>query len=178
VTALAFFVVFGLMLIEARRATTNEHAQRERGGIEAGGDVYEAMRLVYPAAFLTMFGEGAIRGAPGMGALIGGATLFGCAKLLKWWAIATLGPFWTFRVIILPGAPLVEGGPYRWMRHPNYIGVVGELIGTAFMTGAIISGPVVTAIFLALLSKRVAIESRMLNAARCATATSKQTCPR
>src|SRR5205809_3004946 len=50
-TATVFLVVFGLMLIEARRATRNERAQRRRGGIEASGDVYQAMRLAYPAAF-------------------------------------------------------------------------------------------------------------------------------
>jgi methyltransferase len=173
----AFIVVFGLLLVELRRATRNERAQRRRGGIEASGDVYEAMRLAYPAAFLTMFAEGALRGRPGTGALIAGATLFGCAKVLKWWAIATLGPFWTFRVIVLPGVPLVVSGPYRWMRHPNYVGVIGELIGTALITGAVISGPVVTAIFLALLSKRVAVESRTLNAARSLAPTSKQDVP-
>ena len=173
----AFFVVFGLMLVEARRATRNERAQRRRGGIEPSGDVYEAMRLAYPAAFLTMFAEGAIRGRPGTGVLIAGATLFGCAKVLKWWAIATLGPFWTFRVIVLPGVPLVVSGPYRWMRHPNYVGVIGELIGTALITGAAISGPVGTAIFMALLSKRIAVESRTLNAARSPAPTSKQHVP-
>jgi methyltransferase len=173
----AFIVVSGLMLIEARRATRNERAQRRRGGIEASGDVYQAMRLAYPAAFLAMFAEGAMRGRPGTGALIAGATLFGCAKVLKWWAIATLGPFWTFRVIVLPGVPLVASGPYRWMRHPNYVGVIGELIGTALITGAVVSGPVVTAIFMALLSKRIDVESRMLHAARSPAATSKQDGP-
>ena len=175
--AAAFIVVFGLMLIEARRATRNERAQRWRGGIEASGDVYQAMRLVYPAAFLTMFAEGAMRGRHGTWALISGATLFGCAKVLKWWAIATLGPFWTFRVIVLPGVPLVASGPYRWMRHPNYVGVIGELIGTALITGAVLSGPVVTAIFMALLSKRIDVESRMLHAARSPVPTSKQDVP-
>ena len=175
--AAAFIVVFGLMLIEARRATRNERAQRRRGGIEASGDVYQAMRLAYPAAFLTMFAEGAMRGRPGTWALISGATLFGCAKVLKWWAIATLGPFWTFRIIVLPGVPLVASGPYRWMRHPNYVGVIGELIGTALITGAVVSGPVVTAIFMALLSKRIDVESRMLDAARSPVPTSKQDVP-
>ena len=51
------------------------------------------------------------------------------AKALKWWAILTLGRFWTFRVIVVPGATLVAGGPYRWLRHPNYVGVIGELVG-------------------------------------------------
>src|SRR5207302_315004 len=78
--------------------------------------------------------------------LLAGATLFAAAKALKWWAIATLGPAWTFRVIVVPGAPLVASGPYRFVAHPNYIGVVGELVGATLMTGAFISGPIATAL--------------------------------
>ena len=52
------------MLVEARRASANERAQRARGGVEPAGDVYTVMRVVYPAAFLAMFVEGALRGAP------------------------------------------------------------------------------------------------------------------
>ena len=118
-----------------------------------------------------------MRGRSGTWALTAGATLFGCAKVLKWWAIATLGPFWTFRVIVLPGVPLVASGPYRWIRHPNYVGVIGELIGTALITGAVVSGPLVTAIFMALLSKRIDVESRMLHAARSPAPTSNQDVP-
>ncbi|MGW8565491.1 isoprenylcysteine carboxyl methyltransferase family protein [Isoptericola sp. NPDC055881] len=45
---------------------------------------------------------------------------------LRWWCIATLGPRWNTRVIVVPGLPLVHGGPYRWFRHPNYVAVVVE----------------------------------------------------
>jgi methyltransferase len=120
------------------------------------------MRVAYPACFLAMLVEGAWRGMPPLAVLTTGATLFVLAKALKWWAILTLGPFWTFRVIVVPGVPLVVRGPYRWLRHPNYVGVVGELAGAALMTGALVTGPIATAGFLILLSKRIAVESRML----------------
>ena|SRR5437867_1515805 len=170
---LLIIVVFGLMAIEARRATRNERAQRARGGVEADGDVFATMRVAYPAAFLAMCAEGAISGVPGPAALIAGAILFASGKALKWWAIATLGPFWTFRLIVVPGMTLVQSGPYRWMRHPNYVGVVGELAGAALMTGAAVTGPLATAGFIVLLLKRVAVESRMLIAAREGGPTSK-----
>ena len=48
-------------------------------------------------------------------------------QLGRLWVIRTLGPRWTTRIIILPGAPLVTGGPYRWLRHPNYAIVVAEI---------------------------------------------------
>jgi len=154
--------IFAPMLVEARRAAANERAQLERGGIEPPDDVYKMMRVAYPACFLAMLVEGALRGRPASGALIAGATLFVLAKAIKWWAILTLGPRWTFRVIVVPGLPLVASGPYRWLRHPNYVGVVGELVGAALMTGAIVAGPLATAGFMVLLSKRIAVESRML----------------
>jgi methyltransferase len=159
------FIVFGLMLIEARRAARNERAQRSRGGVEATGDVYALMRVAYPGAFAAMIVEGLLRGAPPAVAAAAGASVFAGAKLLKWWAIATLGPFWTFRVIVVPGTTLISGGPYRWLRHPNYVAVAGELAGAALMTGAVIAGPVTSIIFTALLLKRVRIETRALHAA-------------
>jgi methyltransferase len=162
VIALAIYLP---MLLEAQRAARNERAQRARGGIEPSDDVYKMMRVAYPAAFLAMLGEGAVRGGVPATALVAGATLFVLAKALKWWAILTLGPFWTFRVIVVPGAPLVASGPYRWLRHPNYVGVVGELAGAALMTGALVAGPIATAGFVALLSKRISVESRMLESA-------------
>ena len=48
-------------------------------------------------------------------------------QILRVWVLATLGPRWTTRIIVLPGAPLVTTGPYRWLTHPNYVVVVGEI---------------------------------------------------
>lgn len=161
-TVVTFLFVFGFMLIEARRAARNERAQRAKGGVEPDGDVYGAMRVVYPAAFLAMIAEGAVRGNPPPAIIAGGATLFVLAKSLKWWAILSLGQFWTFRVIIVPGTRLVESGPYRLVRHPNYVAVVGELVAVALMTGARFVGPLAAALFALLLAKRIAVETRAL----------------
>jgi methyltransferase len=155
-------IVFGALLIETWRAARNEHAQRARGGVEPPGDVYKLMRIVYPGAFLAMFAEGAVRGSPSPPILAAGAAVFAAAKVLKWWAILSLGRFWTFRVIVVPGSALVAKGPYRWLRHPNYVGVVGELVGVAMMTGAWVSGVAAIATFGALLTKRIAVEERAL----------------
>jgi methyltransferase len=53
--------------------------------------------------------------------------VFAGLQLLRVWVILTLGPYWTTRVITLDGAPLIRGGPYRFLRHPNYWVVVGEI---------------------------------------------------
>jgi methyltransferase len=162
IVALIAAVVFVPMTIEALRAARNERAQRASGGVEPAGDVYALMQIAYPGAFLAMLAEGAVRGGAPVAAVAVGATVFALAKALKWWAIRTLGQAWTFRVIVVPQAPLVVSGPYRFMRHPNYAGVVGELVGSALMTGAWIAGPLATAGFAALILKRIQIETRAL----------------
>ena len=156
--------IFGFMLVEARRAARNERAQRARGGVEPPGDVYRIMRVAYPAAFLGMILEGASLGTPAASLAAAGGALFAGAKALKWWAILALGPCWTFRLIVVPGMAPVRAGPYRWLRHPNYLAVVAELLAVALMTGARVAGPIATAIFWLLILKRIAVENRALGA--------------
>ena len=157
-------MVFVPMLAETWLAASNEKRQRARGGIEPPGDVYRVMSVAYPAAFLAMIAEGAWD--PTHAWWAAGLSVFVAAKALKWWAVAVLGQAWTFRVIVRPGAALVTSGPYRFLRHPNYVGVVGELVGVALMSGARIAGPLMTLMFCGLILKRIAVEDRALELVR------------
>jgi methyltransferase len=157
-----FAAVFLPMLVEARRARVNEQAQRARGGVEPRGDLYPLMRAAYPGLFLVMLIEGVWRGAPSLAVELGGAVVFTAAKALKWWAILALGPAWTFRVIVVPGVPLVAAGPYRHLRHPNYVAVLGEFAGVALLTGAKVAGPLALVLFGGLILKRIAVEEKAL----------------
>lgn len=157
-------LVFASMIVEARRAARNEHAQRARGGVEPAGDVYHLMQVAYPGVFLAMLIEGAA-GPPLAGVWIGaGFLVFALSKALKWWAILSLGRHWTFRVIVVPATEAIASGPYRYIRHPNYVAVVGEIVSVALMAAARVSGPIGLAIFGALLVRRVAVENRALDA--------------
>jgi methyltransferase len=99
---------------------------------------------------------------PGLFWLPSGVLLFAASKALKYWAIGALGERWSFRVLVLPGVPLVRTGPYRFVAHPNYVAVVGELVGAAMMFGAGLSGPVMIALFGIALRARVRFETRVL----------------
>jgi methyltransferase len=147
---------------EALLSRAHERALRREGAIEPEGDVMAAMRVAYPGAFLAMAVEGAIRSAPAPGWLGAGILVFGTAKILKYWAIASLGRRWTFRVLVLPGVPLVAAGPYRYLRHPNYVAVAGELAGAAMMLASPWSGSLGTLGFIYLMRCRIAVEERAL----------------
>jgi len=167
-------VIIGLMLSEARISRANERALRAQGAIEPPGDVINVMAVLYPAAFLVMGAEGAwraARGATDSPAADGpvwaasGVLLFIASKVLKYWAIRSLGERWTFRVLVLPGRPLVTDGPYRYIAHPNYLAVIGELVGAAMMVGAQTTGPVMTGAFALVIWARLRVERRALQAA-------------
>ena len=76
--------------------------------------------------------------------------------------MASLGTRWTFRVLIVPDAPLVSTGPYAVLRHPNYVAVVGELLSMALLVGAVVSGPIAVLLFGLLLRQRIRLEDRAL----------------
>lgn len=158
----ALAVVYALMLVEWRRSLANERALRAGGAREPPADVHRTMAWAYPASFLAMTIEGAWSGPPAAAVAVTGAGVFIAAKALKAWAIVSLGGRWTFRVLVLPDAPLVHAGPYAYLRHPNYVGVLGELAGFAVGAGAPLAGLASLVVFGALLLKRVAVEERAI----------------
>jgi methyltransferase len=87
------------------------------------------------------------------------------ANALRWWCIATLGPRWTARVIVMPGRPLVRTGPYRWFAHPNYAAVIVEGAALPLAGSAWITACAFTTLNAALLTVRVRCETRALAAA-------------
>ena len=81
------------------------------------------------------------------------------AQALRWWCITTLGPRWNTRIVVIPGLPLVDGGPYRWLRHPNYVAVVLEGIALPLVHTAWITAIVFTVVNAGLLRVRISAEN-------------------
>lgn len=123
-------------------ALSRRHAQWafSHGGREFGHDHYPVMVAVHTALLVGCAVEVGLLHRPFIGWL--GWPMLAvvtAGQALRWWCVATLGRRWNTRVIVVPGAPLVRRGPYRWLHHPNYVAVVSEglalpLVHTAWLT--------------------------------------------
>jgi len=154
------------MAVEARLAARHDRALRSAGASEPKNDVFPLMQLAYPAAFLAMAFEAWGRRAQPNTVFIAGTVVFALAKTIKYWAIAALGERWTFRVLVPPASVRIARGPYRFMRHPNYFGVMGELAGMALMAQAPIAGTLSIVVFGMLILARIRVEERALDGGR------------
>ncbi|WP_406729782.1 isoprenylcysteine carboxylmethyltransferase family protein [Streptomyces sp. GD-15H] len=87
------------------------------------------------------------------------------AQALRWWCVATLGPYWNTRVIVVPGARLVRAGPYRLLRHPNYVAVVVEIAALPLVHCAWLTATAFTLANAMLLTVRIRCENTALTQA-------------
>jgi methyltransferase len=125
---LALVALFSLeRLAELTLSERNARRTLSRGGREHGRGHYPAMVVLHSAFLLCCAGEAlAYPRPPPAAAFLAVAGVLG-AQALRWWAVSALGDRWSTRVVVLPGAPPVVGGPYRWLRHPNYLAVIVEV---------------------------------------------------
>lgn len=107
-------------LIHARR---NERNLRQRGGVEVGAAHYPLFILLH-GSWLIVLALAVPWDAPVSWPLIAAFLVLQAGRV---WVIASLGPYWTTRIITVPGAPLVRSGPYRSLKHPNYLVVALEI---------------------------------------------------
>ncbi|MER7395314.1 isoprenylcysteine carboxyl methyltransferase family protein [Streptomyces sp. NPDC000151] len=139
---------------------------RERGGVEYGSGHYPAMVAVHTGLLIGMWAEVAFAhrpfvpavGWPALGVVV-------ATQVVRWWCVRSLGPRWNTRVIVVPGLPLVARGPYRRLRHPNYLvvtleGIALPLVHTAWLTALLFT--VANAVVLAV---RLRVENAALEPA-------------
>lgn len=158
-------------------ATRNARWAFARGGVESGKGHYPPMVALHTALLAACYVEVVDADRPFLPVLGWTAFVFVlAAQALRWWCIATLGHQWNTRIIVVPGAPLVHRGPYRWLHHPNYVAVAVEgaalpLVHTAWVTA--LGFTVLNAVLL--LGFRIPAEERALRAADAVTGTAPGT---
>lgn len=123
-------------LWELQIAASNVAHLKRRGAVEHGNPHYPLMVALHafwlPAALAEWWqGECLLSGRW----LLLGWIMVAVGQGLRWWTIRTLGRRWTTRVLVIPGAPLVAEGPFRYFRHPNYLGVSLEMFGLPLAGG-------------------------------------------
>lgn len=136
---------------------------RTRGGIEFGAGHYPVMVVLHTGLLVGCLAEVIFLHRPFLPSL-GWPMLVivVAAQALRWWCITTLGRQWNTRVVVVPGAPRVSGGPYRLIPHPNYVAVIVEGVALPLVHTAWITALVFTVLNAALLTTRITTENNAL----------------
>lgn len=136
---------------------------RERGGVEHGLGHFPFMVVLHTGLLVGALVEAWVR-RPDVPPILAWSmlALVVASQVLRWWCIATLGRRWNTRVIVVPGLPPVASGPYRWLRHPNYVAVVVEGVALPLVHAAWVTAVVFTVLNAGLLAVRIRVEDRAL----------------
>jgi methyltransferase len=145
-------------VIELGHARSNTARLRRLGAVEADAGGYPLYVLLH-AGWLASLAVFVPAATPAYWSLIG---VFALLQLGRIWVIASLGRYWTTRIITLPDAPIVRTGPFRYLRHPNYLLVLAEIAVLPLAFGAVAIAVTFSTLNLLLIARRIRIEERVL----------------
>lgn len=152
-------LVIAQRLLELIHARANTRRLLARGAVEVGAGHYPLFVLLHAGWLLSLAATVPWAAEPHAVPLVGSGLLMA----VRVWVMVSLGPYWTTRILTLPGAPLVQRGPYRWLRHPNYWVVSGEVALLPLAFDALGVAVVFSALNGALLAYRIAMEEQALS---------------
>jgi methyltransferase len=132
-----------------------------RGALEVAPAHYPLIVAVHAAWLLSLWMFGRDQPVHDMALLV-----YLALQGLRYWVMHTLGPRWTTRIIVLPQQPLVTGGPYRFLSHPNYAVVSGEIAVLPLVLGLPLLAVIFTVLNAAILAIRIRAENRALATSR------------
>jgi methyltransferase len=150
-------------LAELMETKRNRSWSLAHGGLEFGARHYPAMVALHTGLLAGCLVEPIALHRPFVPAL--GWSMFAivlAAQALRWWSIATLNRQWNTRVIVVPGAARITGGPYRFVSHPNYVAVIAEGIALPLVHTAWITALVFSTLNAWLLMARIKVENTAL----------------
>jgi methyltransferase len=144
-------------------------SQRRRRGLRARGATpvaerhFLALVLLHPGSLCGSIAEAWLTARPVIPALsaIALALVMG-ASVLRWWVIATLGPHWNVKIMDSLSLGVVTGGPYRFVRHPNYVAVFVELLALPLVHGCYLTAALGAAAHVWVLAQRIRAEEEVL----------------
>jgi methyltransferase len=145
-------------------STRNARLTLARGGREYGGGHFPWLVCVHVLFIAGIAAEVWFLGARPGALWPLWLVVWMAAQALRYAAMHALGERWNVRIIVLPDEPLVRSGPYRWLRHPNYVAVVVELIAAPLIFGAWRTAVVVSLLNAIALRTRIRVENDALRA--------------
>ena len=151
-------------LVELALSRRNAARSFARGGHEHGRAHFPVLVVLHTSFLVSCVAESAIRPFPGLLGWIA-LTVAVAAQGLRYWAVSALGDRWNARVIVIPGDPPVDRGPYRFVRHPNYLAVVLEMIAVPLVHGCWVTATVFSLANAAVLRVRIRAEEAALGPA-------------
>ena len=152
-------------LIELFIAKRNEKWMRSQGAFEAGATHYPVMVSMHIVFFISLLAEVFLFEKALSPLWFIFLVIFLIAQAARIWCLASLGKFWNTKIIILPGATVVQKGPYKWVRHPNYIIVATELLVLPLLFSAYLTAIVFSLLNVWMLSVRIPTEEKALKEA-------------
>ena len=150
-------------LVELQIASSNVAHLRRQGAVEYGAKHYPLMVALHSFWLISCFVEWWNGTQTTLSWIVLGWLMLLAGQTLRWTTIRTLGRRWTTRVLVLPGEPLVKGGPFQWIAHPNYLGVVLEIFGLPLIGGCWKTSLSFGLLNLLLLRHRIGIENKALS---------------
>jgi methyltransferase len=153
-------------VVELALSARNARRALARGAVESGRGHYPAMVGFHALFLLSCAAEAvAVREPPPRALALPALVAALGAQALRWWAVASLGDRWNTRILVVPGAAPVRRGPYRLLRHPNYLAVAVELAALPLAFGGWRTALLFGAGNAALLAVRIPAEERALGGA-------------
>lgn len=160
---IAFVTLIALQrVLELLLSRRYERALRAKGAYERGAGHYPLIVGLHAGWLVSMLLEGWVRGAELSVLWPLWLALFVGGQALRYWAILSLGERWTTRLIILPGTPLIERGPYKHLQHPNYLAVALEIFSAPLIFGASFTALAFTLLNVGVMLLRIRTETRAL----------------
>ncbi|MDQ0208463.1 isoprenylcysteine carboxyl methyltransferase family protein [Alkalicoccobacillus murimartini] len=157
-------VVIVQRLAEVGVARSNERWMKDQGAFEAGASHYPVMVAMHCCFFVSLLVEVTwIKTSSWTLWSVVPLAIFLVAQMIRVWALVSLGKFWNTKIIVLPGAEPVKRGPYRWIRHPNYVVVIAEVLLLPLIFQAYFTAVVFSLLNAAMLMVRIKAEEEALD---------------
>lgn len=159
---IVLLIVILQRIVELFIAKRNEKWMKGQGAYEAGAQHYPFMVAMHVCFFLSLLIEIYVFNRPlspiwGLFLLI-----FLLTQLLRIWCLTSLGKYWNTKIIVLPDAKVVRKGPYKWIRHPNYVIVATELLVLPLLFSAYFTAILFTILNVWMMSVRIPVEEQAL----------------